>query len=421
MRVALVTWGLAKAGGAESYLETIAKPLAQRCDLAILAEIGGSPGNAISLPEAAPVWTVSQIGKERALDCLRSWRPDVIYCHGLLDPDLEARLLYIAPGVFFAHAYYGSCISGTKTVRFPRRHTCTRRFGWQCLVQYYPRRCGGLNPFEMWKLYQQQADRLSLLRRYKMILTASEFMRREYLNLGFAENTIVKLSYPLRSQSPRLTNGEDIPLERDQESVATGSKPWRLLFAGRMTRLKGGRELLKSLPKVARTVLRPLQLTMVGDGPERNEWQELAKALTAANSELRVDFIGWLPTEKLDCLFEETDLLVVPSIWPEPFGLIGLEAARRGVPQVGFQVGGISEWLQDGKSGYLASIPGSSQALAEAIIKCLSNPQVYSRLRRGSIEATRGLDTQEHLGKLLGLLSMPASALDLTSRPELGF
>jgi glycosyltransferase involved in cell wall biosynthesis len=410
MRIALVTWSLTKAGGAESYLETIAQPLAKLCDLAVLVESGSSSDSGtMSLPEAVPVWSVSQIGDKCALESLSAWRPEVIYCHGLQKPEFESRMLNIAPAAFFAHGYYGSCISGTKMVRFPRTQACTRRFGWQCLVQYYPRRCGGLDPREMLHLYRQQADRLTLLRRYKMILTASEFMRQEYLELGFARNTVVKLPYTLRSPSLSATETECLP-PYHHEATPTDSKPWRLLFAGRMTRTKGGRELLKALPLVIGAVRRPVQLTMVGDGPERSKWQELARTLGVANPELRINFPGWLPSEKLDLLFDETDLLVVPSIWPEPFGLVGLEAARRGVPQIGFPTGGIPEWLQYGKSGYLASTPASSQALADAITKCLSNPQVHLRLRQGSLEAARGFDTPQHLRKLLDLLSTVAGS-----------
>src|SRR5438132_30986 len=61
--------------------------------------------------------------------------PDLIYAHGLLDPELEARTLAIAPGVFCAHAYYGTCISGGKTFKFPVVTPCNRPFGWHCLIQ----------------------------------------------------------------------------------------------------------------------------------------------------------------------------------------------------------------------------------------------------------------------------------------------
>ena len=47
-------------------------------------------------------------------------------------------------------------------------------------------------------------------------------------------------------------------------------------------------------------------------------------------------------------------LLVVPSVWPEPFGSVGMAAARCGVPAAAFAVGGIPQWLHDGVNGHLA-------------------------------------------------------------------
>src|SRR5256885_5474959 len=51
----------------------------------------------------------------------------------LMEPELEAEMLKVAPAVFFAHAYYGTCISGSKTFKFPNPMPCHRRFGWQCM------------------------------------------------------------------------------------------------------------------------------------------------------------------------------------------------------------------------------------------------------------------------------------------------
>ena len=49
------------------------------------------------------------------MPALRAWRPDVVYMHGVADVALERALLDVAPSVLFAHSYYGTCISGTKT------------------------------------------------------------------------------------------------------------------------------------------------------------------------------------------------------------------------------------------------------------------------------------------------------------------
>ena len=53
-------------------------------------------------------------------------------------------------------------------------------------------------------------------------------------------------------------------------------------------------------------------------------------------------------------LLAQSDLLVLPSLWPEPFALVGLEAARHRLPVAAYAVGGIPDWLTSGENGYLA-------------------------------------------------------------------
>ena len=69
----------------------------------------------LPIPAASPAWSVSALGLDRTIQALREWHPQVIYAHGLLDPAVERETLEIAPAVFFAHDYYGTCISGSKT------------------------------------------------------------------------------------------------------------------------------------------------------------------------------------------------------------------------------------------------------------------------------------------------------------------
>ena len=74
----------------------------------------------------------------------------------------------------------------------------------------------------------------------------------------------------------------------------------------------------------------------------------------------------------LSAQMRESRLLVVPSVWPEPFGSVGMAAARYGVPAAAFAVGGIPQWLHDGVNGHLASAtPPTSASLADAVIRCL--------------------------------------------------
>lgn len=327
---------------------------------------------------ATPVWNVDSLGLDRALGALECWKPDILYAHGLQNPAIERRVLDLGPAVFFAHDYYGTCISGAKTFKSPTITPCSRRFGLPCLVQYFPRRCGGLSPVTMMREYRRQADRLETLKRYRMIVTHSTRMREEYLRHGFAESRVIKLQY-----SPNMHPVAPAPAMAGRTLGA--GRPWRLLFVGRMYELKGGRELLLALPTIARRLDRDIHVTFAGDGAQRAEWEQMAATVCSTNPRLRIAFTGWIGQTAVNDLFRQSDLLVVPSLWPEPFGLVGLEAGRFGVPAAGFAVGGIPDWLKPGVNGFLApGDPPTADGLAHAVVSCLENEQIHLELCQGA-------------------------------------
>lgn len=77
-------------------------------------------------------------------------------------------------------------------------------------------------------------------------------------------------------------------------------------------------------------------------------------------------------------LYYEAAIVVVPSIYPDPFVLVGLEAMRYSRPIVGFDVGGIPEWLQDGYNGYLCQYPNTSD-MAAKIDTLLADKELAAR------------------------------------------
>lgn len=353
-------------GGTESYLAALVPALGDAGHAVAFFHAVDVPADrgAMELPASVPAWCVAERGANRALAELRDWRPDVLYVHGLSDPVLEERLLDVAPAVLFLHNYYGTCVSGAKTFKNPVVRPCSRTFGPACLLHYYPHRCGGWNPLTMVRLYRQQAHRLRLLSRYRLLLTHSEHMRQEYLRHGLPSERVRVIPYFVPGPMPdELAPAEERPPDA----------PFRLLFLGRMDLLKGGHVLLDALPEAAARLRRPLHLTMAGDGPLRSRWQEQARALTAGHPAIAVAFPGWLNEEQKAAQFRQTDLLVMPSLWPEPFGMVGVEAGRFGVPAVAFDVGGVRAWLQDGVNGVLAggAVPTATH-LAKAIASCLS-------------------------------------------------
>jgi glycosyltransferase involved in cell wall biosynthesis len=83
----------------------------------------------------------------------------------------------------------------------------------------------------------------------------------------------------------------------------------------------------------------------------------------------------WLSYQNMIAEVSLSDIVVVPSVYPEPFGLIGLDAMSLAKPVIGTRVGGIPEWLKDGSTGILVD-PHNPRILAAAIDKLLADSEL---------------------------------------------
>ena len=400
MRILIVNWSSRKIAGIEDYLTNLMPALFQRRhELAFAYEVDiPDSRDRIPLPEGVPCWNVSDLGIQRTLECMKAWNPHLIYAHGLLDPQFEDEFLKIAPAIYFSHNYYGTCISGMKTFKFPIVRPCNRQFGPACLLHYFPRRCGGRSPITMWKLFRRESRRLANLHKYQAIVTHSNHMREEYVRNGIPESRVYSFVYEVARPHHRVS-GTSVLVPSRQDILS--KRNWNLLFVGRMELLKGGATLINALPAVADELGVRIRVTFAGDGPQRTAWEKKASKVRARHPELEFQFAGWADKNRLDQIYSETDLLVVPSLWPEPFGRVGPEAGSHGIPVAAFNVGGVSDWLINGVNGYLApGNPPTVAGLATAIIKCLEDGDAYRELRKGATTVAKQFNLEHHLEAL---------------------
>jgi len=386
MRILIATTHRNVVGGVEKYLQRVLPSLANRGHrVALLYETRFDSAREridpalLELPSSG----LDESGAEAGLRFAEEWRPDVVYSQGLQSSDFQAALLSKHPTALFAHNYVGTCASEEKCHAFPNPRPCDRLFGPACLALYYPRRCGGLNPVTMWKLYQRSADNNAQLGKYAAILVASSHMRREYERHGVRPEKIhlTPLPNPL----------EDEGFHEFKRTPMRG----KLLFLGRLTRLKGAAELLRAIPLAEKRMSRPLTVTIAGEGPQHDRLEDFAR-----RNGLKAEFAGWVGSARKTELITQSDLLVVPSLWAEPFGLVGLEAGGYGLPAVAYDVGGISDWLIPGYSGELAPAPPTIQGLAAAIYRALSDSAHYAKLCYGAREVANRFTLAAHVSKL---------------------
>jgi glycosyltransferase involved in cell wall biosynthesis len=233
-------------------------------------------------------------------------------------------------------------------------------------------------------LYAQQRRRNQLLCHYRAVLVASRHMHEEYRKHGVAPERLHLLPLFPTNHSPDA--------EPPQRREMTG----RILMVGRFTNPKGGMLLVRAVAKARRLLQRPLTLVLAGEGPNLPEMVGLAR-----REGVPVNYCGWVGAKEQENLFRNADLLAVPSTWPEPFGLVGIEAACFGLPSVGFTVGGIRDWLLPGETGEVADGDAPTPLdLAEAIARALCDPEHHQRLRVGAWHTAHRFSLTSHLERL---------------------
>ncbi len=395
MRILIACTHQNLVGGVETYLRDVMPALWRRGHtVGLLASHGAVPKEASIHERSAglPVWTLA--GKDRAEVWreLEAWAPDVVFLHGLDAPADEESLVARFPTVLFAHGHNGTCVSGSRTHAFPTYQPCQKRFGVGCLFHYFPRRCGGLNPLTMNQLYWAAKRRFDLLPRYAAVIVTSRYMVEEYLRHDVSRMRLHCIALFPTGLTPDLV----APVDRPPSD--------RVLMVGRLYKEKGACLLVKAVARVNLLLGRSITLVVAGDGPERTRMEALSIRLN-----VRTEFHGWVGLEQRTALMRGADVLAVPSVCPETFGLVGVEAGCVGLPAVSFAVGGIPDWLIPGKSGELApGNPPTIHGLAEAFRRVFADRAYLRMLSAGAWETAHNFSREQHVAGVEAVLACAA-------------
>lgn len=381
-------------GGVETYLRDLLPALRERGHaVALLSSSPVSWSEAAIVPPDITAWSFSSEDRAKTIRALESWAPDIAFSHGMGSPEDDADVLDRFPVVLFAHNHSATCISGSRAHAFPVLRPCDKPFGPACLVHYFPRRCGGWNPITMIELYRRANQRVVALSRYTAVVVASRYMASVYGSHGVPAERL--------HLAPLFPTGQTLgPAPR--ERPLTG----RILFLGRLYRDKGTLLAVEAVVLASKWLGRPLTLVVGGEGPDREIMEYMA-----SRHHLSIEFHGWVGPERRAELMRGTDLLLVPSGWPEPFGLVGIEAGSLGIPAAAYNVGGIPDWLIPGISGELApGDPPTAMGLAEALVRALSNRQHLHRISVGAWEQAHQFSREAHVSRIETILKAASLA-----------
>lgn len=279
------------------------------------------------------------------LDEIESISPDVVHMHdSSVLPDFSECAV-----VRSLHNYDFGCSTGERF--FDGGTACVRPHGPGCIANW-PRCSHTARLDRLVSRYRSTSRELHSLANIQGLIVYSTFVKRAVVANGLDETSVRVIPCP----APRFA------LDADYASSNRG----RVTYVGRLSGPKGVDVLIR-----AASMLADVELRVVGEGYQESRLRELAYRVAPG----RVTFVPWKSGKSLWDEYLNAAIVAMPGRWPEPFGLVGLEAAWAGRPVVASASGGVLDWLVDGETGLLVK-PGSVTSLAEGISTILDDPKL---------------------------------------------
>jgi glycosyltransferase involved in cell wall biosynthesis len=388
--VLLATPSWSRDGGVAAHVRASAAALAARgLEVAVLAaRVDVDDADAVAGVRVlrAPALTDTRAAAVQIADAARDAASDVIHVHQLDDGALIDSLHEVAPVLVSAHAYT-ACTSGHH--HFRPGEECMRAHGPGCIPNLV--RCAHTRyPRTLPRRYLAAGRGLDALRAADVAISYSSAIDRHLQINGIVSRAVV----PLFPTTPQVSVGEsERPL---------------VLFAGRLVAAKGPAVLIRAAREV------DADFVLCGEGRDREALERLAARLGVGE---RVRLAGWLAGEELARELARATVVAVPSVWPEPFGLVGIEALAAGRAVVASATGGITDWLEDGETG-LAVRPGDARALARALERLIADPPLRRALgERGRVLVAARFTPERHVEDLLAAYTRAAAMWPGARRP----
>jgi glycosyltransferase involved in cell wall biosynthesis len=171
-------------------------------------------------------------------------------------------------------------------------------------------------------------------------------------------------------------------------------------YVGRLDYGKGVEVLVRSLAELS-TKISDFACVIVGEGTLRASLESLVESFGLQTC---VTFVGGKAQRDLPELFSHFDVLAFPTEMEESLGLVGLEAMACGIPVIGSKIGGLQDYLVDGRNGYFCQ-PGSSTDLAKKIAQMHDLPsESRRRLSQAATETAAQYESNSETEKLMKIV-----------------
>ena len=299
--------------------------------------------------------------------------PDVIYVHNVFDPAVVSALAAVSGRgmlLWYVHDHYLTCLSELRWRRDVG--SCPHRLGNGCLAAIDAGHCVLRYPGHSYA--RADVERRTTLSRslgaVDAIIVVSGYMRALLRDAQpDLDGRLHLLSRPIRQ-----------PANLRRRRRTRPQDPAVVSYAGRITAEKGLAVVIDALG--AARCGAPVELRIAGVIEDHRYWshcQQRHAVATAANPGLTISYLGHLDYDATDELFQHSDIVTVPSQWPEPLGAVALEAMSAGTAVIASSVGGLIDTVVHDHNG-LHATPGDVQSWAKALTTLLQDPDHAHRL-----------------------------------------
>lgn len=378
-------------GGTEVYLSLLCKALESRgCSntVAYGSHDGRGDlihGNCLYLPFLTRIpgnESEDKKTQQELKELINRANPDIIYLHNVTNPETINTCISMRPAIRFFHDHRNFCLTSYRLLK--NKSACKKGMGSLCIKSVYSGGCEPSFDFITATMYLVEKQ-IQLYYNLKLdyAVVASHYMKQELIEHGYPGNHI--------SINPYFTKAD---------CADNGTCDSRVILAiGRMVPDKGFDLLLEALRLIE---YEDFKLIFIGDGPALSD---IEQQILRLGLQTKVEIKGWLDREEVHNYLTNCQFVVVPSLWPEPFGIVGIEAMACKKPVIAFAVGGIVDWLRDKYNGLLVE-PGNVCALSKAIKLLLNSPEYCRNLGlNGYSRFIEEFSEQGHIDRLMSVFN----------------
>jgi glycosyltransferase involved in cell wall biosynthesis len=378
MKVAMLHWAFAPIiGGVETHLAMLGPDLVRGgCQVALLT-------GAVDGQHSEEYWHGMYVRRTPLMD-LNSLTPASIVAQaGEIARELADFIRDVEPDLVHAHNMH----------YFSPEHA--RALGEICRRRSIPLLLTAHNVWEdvLWQKMLAYRDQ------WDGIIAVSNYIKRELIRAGYPAARIDVVYHGIDTQKFRPGDGERPPELVGRRVVF---HPARMSLAkGSDVVVRAGALIKKEFPDLL-LVLAGTEKTVDWGSYQQGEVEAVRRLIRELDMEDHV-YIRFLPWHEMPAMYRAADIVVYPSCFEEPFGLVMLEAMATARPVIVSRAGGMPEVVQDGVSGLVVP-KGDHEALAGAVLSLLRDPALAAGLgEQGRRVVERAFTKELMVARILSL------------------